>query len=122
MTIDTKAAAFALSLTGAAGAFDWRWAMAMGLGLLGGWLARVGLSIESGKTLQEIWRDLLVSLLIAGGSILATLTFARMMAADELGVGAIGFAVALSGSKAITMLRDKVLAPLFDAAGREPKP
>lgn len=94
---------------------DIRWGLAMALGLVGGWLARTGQSVEARKAWADIRRDLLVSLMISAGSIIATLYFARMTAADELGVAAIGFAVAWGGTDSLRLMRRFVLAPIMAA-------
>ena len=116
MTAEAKlAVASALSLPATAAVIDPRWGMAMGLGLLGGWLARAGFSLEERKGWDEIRRDGIVSILISGGSIIATLVFAKFTSADEIGVAGIGFSVALTGTTAIKILRRYVLAPIINA-------
>lgn len=99
----------------AAMAIDAKFGMAMALGMLGGWLARTGQSVQARKTWADIRRDLGVSLLISGGSLLATLYFARLLAADELGVATIGFAICWGGTDSLRLLRRFILAPILAA-------
>ena len=87
----------------------------MGLGLLGGWAARVGVSVQSRKLWPEIRRDVLISLLFSAGSIITTLVFARLTSADELGIAAIAFIVAFLGDKAFDLLKQFILAPVLAA-------
>lgn len=96
-------------------AIDAKWALAMALGMLGGWLARASDGLETGKPWAELRRDIMVSLTISGGSLLATLYFARLTAADELGVATIGFLVCWTGKDALRLLKRVVLGPIISA-------
>lgn len=119
MTIETKTALIALpTLT----AISPAWGIAMGLGMLGGWLARAALHVEAEKEWKEIRKDMLVSLMVSGGSVLATLFFAKLAEADELGVAAIGFAMAASGTKVVSILRDYIVAPITAAIQKSGEP
>lgn len=104
-------------------AIDARWGMAMALGMLGGWLARTAQSVEAKKTWAEIRADLGVSALLSIGSIIATLYFARLTQADELGVAAIGFAVAWGGKDSLRLMARFVFSPILSAIRKgEPRP
>lgn len=118
MTPEAKAAALALPTVTA---FSPVYGMALGLGLLGGWLARAGLAVEGRMPWVDIKRQLLVSILISGGSIITTLVLAKLADADELGVAAIGFFVAFAGTDAIKLAKDYVLSPIVNAI-KNPRP
>lgn len=92
--------------------------ISMAFGLIGGWLARAGISVRDRKPWDEIIRDQLVSLLISVGSILLTMWIAQMADADELGVAAIGFAVTFAGTDALEMFKKFVLTPIGAAIRR----
>lgn len=121
MTLESKTAMAMAPLVPAATAISPQWGIAMALGMLGGWLARTAFSVEAKKPWEEIRRDLLVSLLISGASIIATLFFARLFAADELGVAAIGFAVAMGGTGSVRALHDYIFAPILAAVRQQKK-
>ena len=117
-----KPYAWSLALPAVA-AIDWRWSLAMALGMLGGWLARTGQSVEARRPWPEIRRDWIVSASMSIGSILATLYFARLTAADELGVASIAFAIAWGGSDSLRMFPRFILAPIVAAIRKEePRP
>ena len=87
----------------------------MALGMLGGWLARTGQSVEARKAWVDIRRDWTVCASMSIGSVLATLYFARLTAADELGVASIAFAIAWGGSDSLRLFRRFILAPVLAA-------
>ncbi|WP_181443601.1 hypothetical protein [Porphyrobacter sp. YT40] len=96
-------------------AIDAHFGLAMALGLLGGWFARVGVSVQSRKVWPEIRREVIVMLLFSVGSVITTLFFADLLGAGPLGVAGIGFAVAFMGEKAFDILRQFILAPVLAA-------
>ena len=96
-------------------AIDAAFGIAMALGLLGGWLARVGVSVQGKKVWPEIKREVFVMLLFSFGSVITTMFFADLLGAGPLGVAGIGFAVAFMGEKAFEILRQFILAPVLAA-------
>lgn len=108
-------AKFAIVALPAAMTVSPEWAAAMAFGMVGGLLTRVGLSYKERKTAEEIRRDLTVSILIFMGSILATITFATLLDANELGVAGIGFAVTAYGTDAIDIFKKFFFAPILAA-------
>lgn len=91
------------------------WAAAMAFGMVGGILTRAGLSYKERKPWDELRREIIVSGLIFMGSLLATVTFASLLGANELGVAGIGFAVTFAGTDAIDMFKRFVFAPILGA-------
>lgn len=81
--------------------WDTSYALAMGLGMAGGYSARIGISVEAKVGWPEIGRDLIVSILISGGSIITVLVLSALSSANQLGVAAISFAVTLAGTRSI---------------------
>lgn len=96
-------------------ALDATFGLAMALGLLGGWFARVGASVQNRKLWPEIRREVIVMMLFSFGSVITTLFFADLLGAGPLGVAGIGFAVAFMGEKAFDILKDYLLAPVMAA-------
>lgn len=90
-------------------------ATAMALGLLGGWLARAGVSVRERKPWEEIKREGMVALLASIGSIIVTLYLARLTEADELGIASIGFAVTFGGTDALKVFDRFVWKPIVGA-------
>lgn len=91
------------------------WAAAMAFGMVGGVLARAGLSYQAEKKPEEIKRELVVSGLIFMGSLLATVSFATLFQANELGVAGIGFAVTFAGTDALGIFKRFIFAPIIGA-------
>lgn len=96
-------------------AIDATFGLAMALGLLGGWFARVGVSVQGRKLWPEIRREVIVMLLFSIGSVITTLFFADLLGVGPMGVAGIGFAVAFMGEKAFDILRQFILAPVLAA-------
>lgn len=123
MTPEAKMTVMAMpTLAAAHAASSLEGAIAMSCGLLGGWAARVVVRVKDHKPWSEIWRDMLVSVLISAGSIIATLVFARLLDADTLGIAAIGFSVTFAGVDAIKLLQNYIFAPIWAALRGTDKP
>ena len=105
----------------AVAAMDWRWGAALAFGMVSGWFCRAAVPYMNRKPWATIRREFTVSIMISGGSLLATLWFARLTTADELTVGFIAWAVSFGGLKALSVAHDYVWLPIRNAVGKSPE-
>lgn len=102
-------------------AVDWQWSLALTFGLVSGWFCRAAVPYMNRKPWAEVRREFVVSIMISGGSLMATLWVARHLAADALGVGAIAWAVSFGGLKTLSMAHDYIWSPVRAAIGKSPE-
>ena len=100
---------------------DWRWSAALAFGLISGWFCRAAIPYMNRRPFSEIRRDFIVSVMISGGSLLATLWLARMMEADTLSVGVIAWAVSFGGIKSLSLVYDYIWLPIRNTIGKSPE-
>ena len=114
MTSPTKSA-FAAAALPAMVAIDWYYAVAVAFGLVTGVFCRAAVPFAQRKPWADIRHSLILSLMIFGGSLLATLWVANMMNASALGAAVVGWAVAFGGLDSLTLMQKFVLRPIRQA-------
>lgn len=98
-------------------AFDWRYAVAVALGLVAGWFCRAAVPYAERKPWREIRHQLVLSLMISGGSLIATLYLSDLVKADAIGAAGIAWAVAFGGLDTLRIVHRFVLHPIMQAVG-----
>lgn len=90
---------------GALALIDWRFAAAVALGFVSGWMVRAAQQIEKDHSIREILRGFVISLLISGGGLITVLYLTKDLRENFEAVAAISFLVAWQGFLAVTVLR-----------------
>lgn len=101
-------------------AYDWQWGLALCFGIVSGWFCRAAIPYMDRKPWTEIRREIVVSVMISGGTVVSTLYIARHLEADALGVGALAWAISFGGLKSLSLAYEYVLRPIKHAIGKSP--
>lgn len=109
------------SVVGAVAVFDYHMAIGVAMGFVAGWAARAARAIEKRQPREDILRDLTVSLLIFGGSVITVLYVVDKLHLEPLEAALLSFAVSWAGIAGLSMVADSVLGwvrALLDKLGR----
>lgn len=98
----TKQASLAV---GALALVDVKFAIAIALGFVSGWMVRAGQQMEREESPRRILRSFLISLLISGGGLITVLYLTKGLRENFEAVAAISFFVAWQGMLAFSLLR-----------------
>tara|TARA_R100001086_G_scaffold180400_2_gene100164 strand:- start:574 stop:981 length:408 start_codon:yes stop_codon:yes gene_type:complete len=85
---------------------DWHLIAAMAFGFVSGWLARAARKKYKRSSWAEICDDLLLSVLIAGGSVIIVLSIVRILGLDPLGAALSAFLLAWMGIAGFATIAD----------------
>lgn len=77
---------------------------AIAFGFAAGWAARAAVQVNARESGAAIWRDLMVSFLISGGSLLIVLFAVQMLGLTPLGAAVVAFLMAMGGVKLLSTI------------------
>lgn len=83
---------------------DWRLAGAIAFGFGAGWAARAGVQVNARASSATIWRDLMVSVMVSGGSLLLVLFAVEIFELKPLGAAVLSFMMAMGGVKLLSTI------------------
>lgn len=108
--INAAAVKYAPAVVAPVAIYDWHMAAGIALGFISGWMARTAAKINNREAMSEIQRDLMVSVLIAGGSLIVVLYIVRLLGLDELGAAGVAFLLSWGGIKLLDTIGEDVKA------------
>ena len=79
-------------------------AAAIAFGFGAGWAARAAVQVNARESSAAIWRDLVVSMLISGGSLLLVLFAVQIFNLTPLGAAVVAFLMAMGGVKLLSTI------------------
>lgn len=83
---------------------DWRLAGAIAFGFAAGWATRAAVQMNARESSATIWRDLMVSIMVSGGSLLLVLFAVDIFELKPLGAAVASFFMAMGGVKLLSTI------------------